>query len=142
MQKPNTILKCIKVKKPYFLALNIQLFINTKIKYKKQKQMKIWNSYKRKLKTCTLNKKSVSLPPHWPRNSQGKNSTCPIITPLMDNCDGVKTGQIVSQKWCLFLQNQFQCFKEEYLIVLLSKKNNLEMIKYHKNITQAKSNFK
>ena len=55
--------------------------------YKMEKHMKTWNSGERIRKTCTFLKISVSLLPHWPRNSQGENGTCPIITPAMDNCD-------------------------------------------------------
>ena len=40
----------------------------------------------------------------------------------MDNCDGVKTGHLISHEQYLFPQNQFQCFKVECLIVLNVKK--------------------
>ena len=40
-------------------------------------------------------KLSVSLLHHWPRNSQGKNGPCPVITPAMDNCGGVKTTHLI-----------------------------------------------
>ena len=41
-------------------------------------------------------KMSVPLLPHWSRNSQGKKGIYPVITPVMDNCDGVKMGHLIS----------------------------------------------
>ena len=36
----------------------------------------------------------VSIYPHQPRNSQGKNRTCPQITSAMDHCEKVKTRHL------------------------------------------------
>ena len=40
----------------------------------------------------------------------------------MDNCDGVKTGYLISHEWCFFSQNRFLGFKVECLLVLIIKK--------------------
>ena len=85
---------------------------------KTHENLKLLEKEARDMHTC------VSLLPHWPRNGQGKNRTCPVITPIMDNCDGVKTGHIISHEWCIFPQNQFQYLKVECLIVLIIKKKS------------------
>ena len=84
--------------------------------YKKQKHFQTWNSLKRSLKTYILVENNNHLP-HWPR-SWGKSGTCPVITPAMDDCEGVKRGHVISHEWCLFPQNQFWCFKVECLVDL------------------------
>ena len=75
-----------------------------------------------RLKTCALVKISVPLLPHGPRNSQGKNGTCPVIAQAIDNCYGAKTGHLISHEWCPFPQNLFQYFKVKCLVVLIIKK--------------------
>ena len=50
------------------------------------------------------------------------------MTPAKNNCEGVKMGH-----WCLFPQNQFQCFKVEYLVISIIKEksgNNTASGKY------------
>ena len=67
-----------------------------------------------------LLKISVSLYPiDLEINNKCKNETCLVIIPAIDNCDRVKMGQLISHEWCIFLQNQFQCFKVECLMMMM-----------------------
>ena len=89
--------------------------------------MQTQNSLKGRLKYSL--KISFPLLPHWLGNSQGKNGECPIITPAMNSYDGIKMGHIISCEWCLFLRNQFQCFKVECLVVLIIfKKSGIDKV--------------
>ena len=54
----------------------------------------------------------------------GSNVNMLIITPAIDNYEGVKMGCPISHEWCLFLQNWSQCFKIECLVVLIIKKKS------------------
>ena len=61
---------------------------------------------------------------HWPRNSQGKNGTYPIITPAIDHCD---EGKNSTHKFHVF----FCCWKigssvlkKQCLVVLIIKKKS------------------
>ena len=60
--------------------------------------------------------------PHWPRNSQGKNGTYPVMTPAIDYCDGVKTGHINFAYFFCCCKIGSSVLKEECLVVFIIKK--------------------